>query len=102
MFDTVYGEFFCPFCGKSITSFQTKSLECLLDSYKWIRRPGDISSGSWETVKIYSSCPSCGEWVELIVRKERLVKIKEKRKSPSQRQIKKLFQFKKPKKDVEK
>lgn len=72
MFDTIYGNFFCPYCGKKTSDFQTKGLECALDSYKWNR----LSSldGSRETIEMHTSCESCNEWVELIVRKKQLTK----------------------------
>ncbi len=74
LFDSIRGNFFCPYCGKKIGGFQTKDMGCSLDSYEWTRLSPKHSTLSGETVEMHTLCPSCKEWVELILRKKQLRK----------------------------
>ncbi len=42
----------CPACGKPVTGFQSKDLDCMLDKVHWTK-----------VSRFYSSCV-CGEWIE--------------------------------------
>jgi hypothetical protein len=54
MFDTILLDVSCPECGNYVThEFQTKSLECLLDTY----RPGDmVDSRKLKSITVYTTC----------------------------------------------
>jgi len=53
MYDNVDYECVCPVCQSKVDGFQTKSKDCLLDTYP----PSEVSN-------FYSSCGKCGCWIE--------------------------------------
>ena len=54
MYDYVNFEMYCPFCGTTVDSFQSKDGECMLNKVD----PTEIRN-------MYSRCPSCNKWIEL-------------------------------------
>lgn len=53
MFDEVNFKMGCPKCGKPVSGFQTKDLDCTMDMVE----PDAIRN-------FYSSCRECGTWIE--------------------------------------
>jgi predicted RNA-binding Zn-ribbon protein involved in translation (DUF1610 family) len=43
----------CPHCGEVVTGFQSKDADCALDTLDY-----------WEVDNFYTSCVSCGTWLE--------------------------------------
>jgi uncharacterized protein (UPF0212 family) len=56
MFDYVEYEAKCPKCGASITDWQSKDGDCLMD----VLTPKDVRY-------FYTSCPVCGVWIDAFV-----------------------------------
>lgn len=54
MFDYVNYSCDCPACKATVSSFQTKQKECLMDTLD----PDDVDY-------FYSSCPNCGVWIDV-------------------------------------
>ena len=66
MFDYVEFSTKCKKCGETVTGFQTKDSRCRLDYLK-------VSDSHLE--HFYSSCDSCGEWID-VYKEGGLLKIK--------------------------
>lgn len=50
----------CPSCGVKVTEFQTKDGLCCME----VVNP-------WEVVNFYTSCKSCGAWIEYTKKSEK-------------------------------
>jgi len=53
MFDNVDYKCDCPKCGSSVSGFQSKDGDCVLETIK----PGSVYN-------FYSSCNNCGVWID--------------------------------------
>ena len=53
MFDYVNYKENCPKCGALVDNFQSKDLDCNLDTLE-----------RWQVNNYYSVCDKCGEWIE--------------------------------------
>lgn len=53
MYDDIKLEINCPYCGKKVSGFQSKSGPCMLLELEY-----------WEVPNFYTACPHCGKWIE--------------------------------------
>lgn len=64
MFDYVHIYVKCPVCGHKLKTFQTKSLENMLEHYK----VGDTVNA--DRIHAYTSCPFCHSFIDIEIKVE--------------------------------
>lgn len=74
LYDSITGNFCCPFCGNLITEFQTKDFEKGLMYYTLTEAYKIMKTRKTTEFTMYDYCKRCGEWIELTVMTDRHTK----------------------------